>query len=84
MRLLWNEGREALVILLSVCSVRCALKGLHWVELEVGRGVGRRYYEQSMSMYFKVLSALWSISSSSKVMCWMVGWEKGESNAIFF
>lgn len=55
-----------------------------WNELEVGRGVGRRYYEQSISMYFKVLSALWSISSSSKVMCWMVGWEKGESNAIFF
>ena len=27
-------------------------------------------------MYFKVLSALWSISLSSKVMCWMVGWEK--------
>lgn len=54
-----------------------------WNELEVGRGVGRRYYEQSISMYFKVLSALWSISSSSKVMCWMVGWEKGESSAIF-
>ena len=55
-----------------------------WNELEVGRGVGRRYYEESISVYFKVLSVLWSISSSSKVMCWMVGWEKGESNAIFF
>lgn len=55
-----------------------------WNELEVGRGMERRYYEQSISMYFKVLSALWSISSSSKVMCWMVGWEKGESNGIFF
>ena len=31
-RLLWKEGRDALSILLSVCSVRCALKGLVWVE----------------------------------------------------
>lgn len=31
-RLLWKEGREALSILLSVRSVRCALKALHWVE----------------------------------------------------
>ena len=31
-RLLWKEGRDALSILLSVRSVRCALKGLHWVE----------------------------------------------------
>ena len=28
-------------------------------------GGGGRYYQQSMSVYFKVLSALWSISSSS-------------------
>ena len=32
MRLLWKEGSEALSILLSVRSVRCARKGLHWVE----------------------------------------------------
>ena len=31
-RLLWKEGREALSILFSVRSVRCALKGLDWVE----------------------------------------------------
>ena len=31
-RLLWKEGRDALSILLSVRSVRCALKGLYWVE----------------------------------------------------
>ena len=31
-RLLWKKGREALSLLLSVRSVRCALKGLHWVE----------------------------------------------------
>ena len=32
MRLLCKEGREALSILLSVRSVRCALKGLDWVQ----------------------------------------------------
>ena len=31
-RLLWKEGRESLSILLLVSSVRCAHKGLDWVE----------------------------------------------------
>lgn len=67
------EGGEgsSLNTVVSPFSTLRALKGLYWVEWVRGweRGVagggGGRYYQQSMSVYFKVLSALWSISSSS-------------------
>lgn len=82
-RLLWKKGREALSILLSVRSVRCALKGLDWVEWVRGWEERGRYYQQSMSVYFKVLSG-YGRSVHHPRWCWMVGWEKDDSNAIFF
>ena len=67
------EGGEgsSLNTVVSPFSTLRALKGLDWLEWVrswergVAGGGGGRYYQQSMSVYFKVLSALWSISSSS-------------------
>ena len=67
------EGGEgsSLNTVVSPFSTLRALKGLDWLEWVrgwergVAGGAGERYYQQSMSVYFKVLSALWSISSSS-------------------